>query len=90
MDAGAAQNTENERGSWKSPFKPISIDGANAKARKCNIGYQYQCWVHKAMPIHALGRIKPSRELKEMEQLRPPASTIPAAIIAPSFVNVEG
>mmetsp|Transcript_32760 Transcript_32760/g.110362 ORF Transcript_32760/g.110362 Transcript_32760/m.110362 type:complete len:207 (-) Transcript_32760:1753-2373(-) len=65
------------------------MDGDKAREKKCCIGCQNQCCAHKASPAQAPTFSRPF-DSKETQQLRPPASTTPAARMAPSLVNVEG
>mmetsp|Transcript_5095 Transcript_5095/g.16027 ORF Transcript_5095/g.16027 Transcript_5095/m.16027 type:complete len:215 (-) Transcript_5095:2251-2895(-) len=77
-------------GSFRSSLRPTNIDGVKDSEKKWCMGYQYQCWHQSVRPMQAEALTKPAWVWSCTAQLRPPASSTPAARIAPSFVRVEG
>mmetsp|Transcript_51748 Transcript_51748/g.95749 ORF Transcript_51748/g.95749 Transcript_51748/m.95749 type:complete len:322 (+) Transcript_51748:228-1193(+) len=75
--------TEKFFGIFNLSFKPISAVGVKVKENMWIKGNQYHIWAKSAKPIAAPLLNPPECEKKEAQQLRPPASKMPFARIAP-------
>mmetsp|Transcript_13933 Transcript_13933/g.50008 ORF Transcript_13933/g.50008 Transcript_13933/m.50008 type:complete len:342 (-) Transcript_13933:2212-3237(-) len=68
--------------------KPMNAVGTNVRDTKYDSGDQYQYCVNTIMDTTAVILGKPLRARNPIVTLRPPASTMPCAMIAPIFVIV--
>mmetsp|Transcript_13204 Transcript_13204/g.50565 ORF Transcript_13204/g.50565 Transcript_13204/m.50565 type:complete len:207 (-) Transcript_13204:2078-2698(-) len=83
------QSRAKEEGRRNSPG--LSLTGTTAttevgwvaRERQWARGNQYQYWVKRAMPMTAVGLVNPDGVVRDTTQLRPPASRMPAAMMAP-------
>mmetsp|Transcript_19466 Transcript_19466/g.54721 ORF Transcript_19466/g.54721 Transcript_19466/m.54721 type:complete len:203 (-) Transcript_19466:1778-2386(-) len=66
-----------------SRLSPMRLVGAKVRLRKYVSGYQYQYWVNMVMPTRASVLCVPERLLSWMVTFLPPASSTPAAKMAP-------
>eukprot|EP00438_Fugacium_kawagutii_P011727 Skav222901 [mRNA] locus=scaffold1489:37462:38943:- [translate_table: standard] len=65
---------------------PIKAVGVNVKENMWINGNQYHIWVNKQKPIAAPRRSTPDFEKSDAQELRPPASIMPCARMAPKRV----
>lgn len=70
---------------FRSELRPMMAVGANARDRHRLEGNQYQYWVKIISPTTALMLVWPVRDWSEMVTLRPPASIMPWARMAPNL-----
>mmetsp|Transcript_13371 Transcript_13371/g.46277 ORF Transcript_13371/g.46277 Transcript_13371/m.46277 type:complete len:253 (-) Transcript_13371:147-905(-) len=70
-------------GIFRSLFRPMKHVGDSGSERKYDSGYQYQYWTNTAMPTTLDMRKTPDLDRRLMAQLRPPESSMPAAMMAP-------
>mmetsp|Transcript_5402 Transcript_5402/g.14462 ORF Transcript_5402/g.14462 Transcript_5402/m.14462 type:complete len:237 (+) Transcript_5402:150-860(+) len=66
--------------------RPMSAVGTSVKENMWISGNQYHIWVKRQNPIAAPLRSTPELEKREAQELRPPASMMPLARMAPNRV----
>ena len=86
---GGAFDLKRHLGICRLWLRPMEAVGERARLMKSASGCQNQKWVKTAIPTIAPIILCPDLERREMVMLRPPASRIPVARIAPNLASVS-
>lgn len=80
---GLAADFNSILGIFRSEFRPMMQVGVKANDKQWANGNQYQCCVNTNMPTTACKLVWPVRDCRLTVTLRPPASMMPCARMAP-------